>query len=70
MPVPLPQSPPRVAACCPVAAGVVGFILMGSMHLAVGKEICHFALQPHTLCDLNGCDNEEFNHGVKFQCYL
>lgn len=70
MTAPPSRSPPRVAACSPVAGNLVGFIPMGSVHLAVEKEIRHSAIWHHTLRDLNECDNGEFNHGVKFQCYL
>lgn len=43
---------------------------MGSLYLAVEKEICHFAIEHQTHRGLNDCDNREFNHSLKFQHYL
>lgn len=64
------SSPPSVSVCLPVVGSSVGCIPMGSMRLAVEKEICHFAIQHQTHHDLNGCDNRESNHSLKSQHYL
>lgn len=62
--------PPDVTACLPVVGSVIGFIPTGSMHLAVKKDICHFATDHQIHHDLNDCDNRELNHSLKFQRYL
>ena len=69
-PPPPPPPKPPVIACFPEVENLVGFILMGSVHLAVEKDICHFAIQDQTHGGLNDCDNRECSHRLKFQHYL